>query len=372
MIAFNIWAWIKTQWIWNKLRNTKLIKFKRKLESIVEFYIRPFILRTSIKHLHGLEHIDYTQNELIVTCVVRNGELYVKSFIEHYLVLGVKHIVFLDNGSTDNTVALASAYENVTILQTRCPYQIYETIMKRYLVKRFSQNRWNLFVDIDELFDYPFSDKISLNLFLEYLHQNSYTAVVAQMLDLFADKSLASLTSSKNDSIKEIYKHYDISNIKKYTYPHGKLSNQNVYLHQGGIRKTLFNTDNGLTKAALIFVNDELIPFVEFHHVENAYIADLTTVLLHYPFVSSFAKKVEEAVRTDRYKLSASQEYKMYWERLKQNPSIDIKQETSQKLDNINSLLDNGFLFGSNNYKQWVERHTQSHSNDEKIKPSFR
>ncbi|MHC5828863.1 MAG: hypothetical protein ACYT04_76410 [Nostoc sp.] len=29
-----------------------------------------------------------------------------------------------------------------------------EKVMKEYLVKRFSKNRWNLFADIDELFDY--------------------------------------------------------------------------------------------------------------------------------------------------------------------------------------------------------------------------
>ena len=109
----------------------------------------PFITQ----HIYGPQQVYYALDELIVLCLVRNGEYYIKSFIEHYLTLGAKHIVFLDNGSTDDTIAIAQCYPNVTVLQATCPYGKYENVMKEYLVKRFSKNRWNLFADIDELFD---------------------------------------------------------------------------------------------------------------------------------------------------------------------------------------------------------------------------
>jgi hypothetical protein len=38
------------------------------------------------------------------------------------------------------------------------PSNKYENTMKRYLAERFSPGRWNLCADIDELFDYPFSE----------------------------------------------------------------------------------------------------------------------------------------------------------------------------------------------------------------------
>ena len=323
----------------------------------LEDNIRLMILRNRVKHISGLQKINYAMNELIVLCLVRNGELYIKSFIEHYLALGVKHIVFLDNGSTDETIAIARNYENVTILQTQCPYHTYETVMKKYLVKRFSKNRWNLFVDIDELFDYPYSDVLNLTSLLNYLNNNSFTAVVAQMLDLFSDKSLADLRSSKEDDIKELYSYYDISNLEKKKYSYGTLSNQSVKMYWGGIRKTLFGTNNGLTKTALTFVNNKIKLFRSFHHVENANIADFTCLLRHYPFVSSFYEKVLEAVKTDRYKVSASHEYKMYWEKLKQNPAITLETETTEKIEDINSLITNGFLVVSEDYMQWVNAH---------------
>jgi len=148
---------------------------KQHFEKLKEVHIRPFILRCSIMHVHGARDIPYTLEELIVLCVVRNGELHVKSFIEHYLALGVKHIVLLDSGSTDDTIVIAKRYSRVTILSTKCPYRVFETHMKRYLVRRFSPLRWSLFADIDELFDYPFSDVLSLKMLLAYLNAHSYT-----------------------------------------------------------------------------------------------------------------------------------------------------------------------------------------------------
>ena len=328
---------------------------KERFEKLKEVRIRPLILRCSIRHVHGAQDIPYTLEELIVLCVVRNGEMHVKSFIEHHLALGVKHIVLLDNGSTDDTIAIAKRYPHVTILSTKCPYRVFETHMKHYLVRRFSRLRWSLFADIDELFDYPFSDVLSLKMLLAYLNAHSYTAVVTQMLDMFSEHSLGQQHSDKEDSVREIYTYYDASNIHSYgEYNFGTLSNKEVKFHYGGIRKTLFGTDNGLTKAALILLSDELVPFVGWHHVANARIADFTCVLLHYPFVGSFREKVREAVESDRYGCTcASREYLKYWEGLK-DTDIVLKLETASKFVDVNSLVQSGFLVVSEAYRRWV------------------
>ena len=59
-----------------------------------------------------------------------------KSFLDHYRSMGVKHFVFLDNGSTDRTVELLYAQEQVTVLQTDAPYNKYEKTMKEILGQR--------------------------------------------------------------------------------------------------------------------------------------------------------------------------------------------------------------------------------------------
>ncbi len=347
-------------WFWRKIR--AVISLCRHPSRVVEHYIRPLILKTSIRHIYGLKKIDYGIDELIVLCVVRNGELYIKSFIEHYLSLGVKHIVFLDNNSRDSTIAIARNYDQVTILQTKCLYRKYETLMKFYLVKRFSKNKWSIFSDIDELFDYPYSNAISISSLLSYLNNNYYTAVVTQMLDLFSDQSLASLKSQKEDSIKDIYTYYDISNIHKERYPYGTASNEDINWHWGGVRKTLFGSNNYLTKAALVFFDQKISLFANCHQVHNANIADFTCVLLHYPFLSSFYDKVKDAVKTNRYAMSASHEYEMYWKRLEEDPDLNIKQETACKLENVNSLIEKDFLVVSEDYMQWAKKDSKNES----------
>jgi hypothetical protein len=340
--------------IWNSHRAQRL---RELLSQTVEDRIRPFILRASVRHLHGPRKIAYATNELIVLSVVRNGALHVNSFLAHHFSLGAKHIVLLDNGSTDETVELARKFERVTILQTRRPYRQYETVMKRYLVGRFSKNRWSLMADIDELFDYPFSQVLDVGALLTYLNVNAYTAVLAQMLDLFSDIPLTDLKSAPGDSLKEHYPYYDISNVERQRYRFGAPANTEIKMHYGGIRKSIFGTENGLTKAPLIFLSPDLLPFVRWHHAQNAAIADFTCVLLHYPFVSNFAEKVREAVQTDRYRVSAAEEYRRYWARLKERPDLNLRLATARRFKGVDNLLDNGFLVVSPKFRRCVEAH---------------
>jgi hypothetical protein len=184
------------------------------------------LLRENVQHLHGPEEVSYGEDELMVVCLVRDGRPYIKSFVEHYRSLGVRHIAFLDNASEDGTVEALREYDNVTVLRTELPYKApggtvgnswtREVLFKQYLVSRFGgQNRWCLCADIDELFDYPYSDLVSLGAFLRYLRSRSYTALATQMLDMFPEEPLSGQSKSVDEPLKERHRFYDISNIKK-------------------------------------------------------------------------------------------------------------------------------------------------------------
>ncbi|MDQ4077910.1 MAG: glycosyltransferase family 2 protein [Chloroflexota bacterium] len=347
----SVMNWIRRVW----LSCLTLVWLCRELVAEgIDFLVRTPALRASITNLHGPDNISYDRNEVIAVCVVKNGELYIRSFIEHHFALGVKHIVFLDNGSTDNTVEIARQYQNVTVLQSDCRYHKYENAMKRYLARRFSRGRWCLFCDIDELFDYPFSDILSLGSLLDYLNQHSFTAVVAQMLDLFSGESISNDEGTHKNSVRDVYTYYDISNIQKKPYKFGRLSNQSIKMYLGGIRKTVFGTNNGLTKVPLFFLDSRIRIFVAWHHVRNARIADFTAVLLHYPFAGSFSTKVFEAVETQRYGKTWTKDYKKYMQVLVQNPALRIREETARELESVAQLVEDGFLVLSEEYKAWA------------------
>jgi hypothetical protein len=337
----------------------KFLTGKRRL---MEFGVRPYLLRPRIKHIYGPQEISYGLEELLVNSVVRNGELYVKSFLDHYRAMGVKHFVFLDNGSTDHTLEMLCAQERVTVLQTDAPYNKYENTMKRYLAERFSSRRWNLCADIDELFDYPFSESLTLRDFLRYLNENSYTAVVAQMLDMFSDIPLAELESKADDMLKEKYRFYDISCIEKEDYPWSEPSNPDIKMHWGGIRKMVFGSNNGLTKSALVLMDGRVKPFINWHHAKGARMADISCILMHYPFVSSFYVKVEDAVRTGRYGIRVTDEYKAYSQRLNGSANLNFKLEFARPFAGLEPLITDEFLIVSEKYRQWVSGHAGGHS----------
>jgi hypothetical protein len=331
----------------------RLIKSKY-FSEFFEFGILSVLLEPQIKHIYGSKKIDYDNDELIVICILLNGELYIKSFMEHYCSMGVKHFVFLDNGSTDRTIEMLKNYENVTILQSKAPYSIYENTMKRYLVEHFSKGKWNLFSDIDELFEYPCADKLDLKGFLQYLNHHSYNVVVAQMLDMFSDTPLGDISSSTEDSLKDKYKYYDISDIHKSDYPFAKPIPKHIKMHSGGIRSRLFGTNNGLTKAALVKMEPNVKTFVWWHHTRNGRLADVSCVLKHYPFNSSYFLKVKEAVQTGRY--STPDEYLSYWEVLKSNSNLNLKFETASLFSGLEKLVDQGFIIVSAQYSEWVNK----------------
>ena len=347
-----IWRVWRDQWqVGSRYASGVIGRVRRKLGAL-RAEVHPTVVGLSVRHVHGPRRIAYGPDEVVAICVVRNGELHVRSFLEHHFALGVKHVVMLMNGSTDATAAVAAGYPNVTILRTELPYAKYENLMKRYLARRFSMGRWSLCVDIDELFDYPDAGTVPLRALLRYLNEQRHTAVVAQMLDMFADGPLERLRSTPADRLRDAYPFYDTSRVRQSEYTYSQLTNPNVRMHQGGIREQAFGTRNYLTKAPLVRVTSDLELFVDWHHVRGATISDFTAVLLHYPFVSTFAVKVADAVATGRYGHFTTAEYHRYSAALRQG-DIVLRQPSARRLADTRQLLDDGFLVAGPAFTAW-------------------
>src|SRR5215213_7648029 len=315
-----------------------------------------------VRHVHGPEEVPYGEDELVIVSLVRDGRPWMESFIEHYFSLGARHIVFLDNGSCDATVSVAAGYNNVSILRSTLPFNKYELLLRQYLIERFGKGRWTLCVDIDELFDYPYSDVIGLESLLGYLDSKSYTAVVAQMLDMFPERSLLELADGPDEPIKEVHRFYDISGLERVSKRERsrRLSTDNITLESdeiewfsGGLRRTIFDLPGPwLTKYPLVFCDGSLEP-VPPHGVRNARIADLSCVLFHYKFLKNFRERALRAAREEQY-YSKSRAYKRYLDTLEQNPEVRLRLESAKEIVSVNELLESRFLVASEDYVCWV------------------
>src|SRR5437588_5791323 len=128
--------------------------------------IREKIVPLTVTHVYGPQTVHLASNEAAVTCVIKNGEFYIEAFIKHYSQFGFRHIFFLDNGSTDQTISLARNYKNVSVCKSNLSIQTNQTLLKKYLAQKSVRGGWCLDADIDEFFDYPCSDVLRLPEFL--------------------------------------------------------------------------------------------------------------------------------------------------------------------------------------------------------------
>lgn len=335
--------------------------------------VRSWILRSSIELLHGPGETPREAGDPVVVCLVQDGQPYVETFVEHYSSLGAGHIVFLDNGSTDDTVNLARGYENVTVLRSKLPFKRYKISMKRYLIEHFGKDRWSLYADVDELFDYPYSDVVGLGSLLEYLDSKSYTAVVAQMLDMFPDRLLSG-DAGGEESFRDDHRFYDISDVTRLGYGEhaggtgNAVDNEEVEVIRGGIQRTVFGHHPTLTKHPLVFFDGELEPMDgSSHWISNARIADFTGVLLHYKYLNHFREHALQAAQKENY-ANSSAKYKKYLKVMEQNPGLRLRQGTSKELESVNDLVGEQFLAISQDYMVWVDREEEKAIRERGIK----
>ncbi len=302
-------------------------------------------LDQNIHLIHGETPPSLAPNEMMVTLLVQNGEHQIESFIEHHLNLGARHIVILDNGSTDQTVKLSSQHDEVTVFSVTLPYNPWQQRIKAWPGFQFSGEGWSLLCDIDERFDYPNSDQCPLPSFLEYLNQNNYSIVQSHMLDLFSMEP-ASQWPERGAELEEECIWYDIEDIE---WKPCRKKRREAF---GGIRNTAFGISPKLTKYPLLRWSAGARPSLRTSH---AYLvgqpADLTALLRHYKFDRGFLNQCVEAVDRGHY-WNNSIEYKSYLQAMENAPEFKFEPKNPKSFESIEQLIEEGFINSSENYRQ--------------------
>jgi cellulose synthase/poly-beta-1,6-N-acetylglucosamine synthase-like glycosyltransferase len=315
----------------------------------------PRALLAQIEHRSGPEQDDRAQNACVLVCLVRNGEEHLPAFLRHYRGLGVRHLYFIDNGSDDRTLELLDGHPDVTVYQTALPHKHYERELRRLIIEKHCRGRWCLNVDVDELFDYPRSDRLELTALLAYLASQNATAMAGYMLDMYARENV--FGDAGELDLRSAYPCYDIDDITRSDYHAPQVlpfCDQNVLLggsvdcRFGGVRKTLFGNKTGedylLNKHPLIFLDGRLEPVTHPHYSNGARVADVTCVLYHYKFTPRFKAKVEESRMSGRYVKFAQGQYDRYQRQISEHTSLVIDTPGTRRLESVDDLVRRGFL----------------------------
>jgi hypothetical protein len=314
------------------------------------------IVERSVRLRSGPAQLGCSPTDVIATSIVRNAEETLPAFLKHHRALGVRHFVFLDTGSRDGTLQITQDQDDVTVLETSLPFGTWVHSMRAYVSGRFSTVGWCLQVDADELFDFPFSERVGLEAFVGYLNDRRFDAVLANMLETFSHGPVLETPSGKG--LRDRYRFYDLGNIRRQPLPKDyRVTNPALRQYRGGIRRTAFRTRRDmLYKYPLVRFSDLLSSADTRPHLIRGRprVADVSCVLYHYQFTDTLLTRSREAVQ-DRNYGSFSEKYRHFLDVLEHQPGLSLRDcaEDPHEMGGTNVLVDQGFLQVSEDYLRW-------------------
>jgi hypothetical protein len=147
---------------------------------------------SAVEHVHG-DAFHVPEGEVLAIVLVRDGAYYLDAFFDYYRALGIRYFAFIDNGSTDGTIERIKRQEGCVIDRAALPLAQYEDLMRGYSAQTYGADRWCLYMDMDEQFDFVGRDTAGLKGLIAYLESRGETALMAQMLEMFPRAPLAAV-----------------------------------------------------------------------------------------------------------------------------------------------------------------------------------
>lgn len=312
---------------------------------------RAFTKRTEFQSL--IRRTDAIRpGDVLLFSTVRDEALRLPFFLSHYRRLGVRHFLFMDNGSNDDTVALLQDQPDVSLWQANASYRAsrFGLDWLTALLWRYGHGHWTLTVDADELFIYPHWEDKPLPQLTNWLARQGHEKMGAVMLELYPKGSIADQTYVAGQNPVEVLPWFDAYGYWAQRQP----KMDNLWL-QGGPRARLFFSETPhlaptLNKIPLVRWRK---PFVYVNSTHNALPVHLNHVydqhgiekpsgaLLHTKFLPDAPRRAgEESVRGEHFANPAT--YEGYYKAVAQSPDFWTPQ--SQHYTGWRQLLELGLM----------------------------
>ncbi len=332
-----------------------------RIRNRVQQFLRRRRFARAVEHVHGADfHVP--EGEVLAIVLVRDGAYYLDAFFDYYRALGIRNFAFIDNGSTDGTIERIQQQEGCVIDRAVLPLAQYEDLMRGYPAQQYGRDRWCLYVDMDEQFDFIGRETLGLKGLTAYLEERGETALMAQMLEMFPRAPLAAVKGMTFPQALKAFVQYDISTVQTYDYHSdeiefsallagNRLSNAALRFYFGGVRGKVFGEACCLTKHPLIFNAEGVIPAPHPHLSQNVVVSDMTALIRHYKFAGNVAAR--DAATTQSGDLAHGEDAARL-EVLEAREDLSLHSEDAEVWTGLQSLYERGFLVHSDAYAAFL------------------
>lgn len=310
--------------------------------------------------LHGPPRVTLPDDGVAAVVLVRDAAYFLPAMLAHHFARGIDHIVVIDNGSTDATVAIAAGFDRVTVVRNTLPVAQYESRLRAQIAARVLRGGWVLFVDADEMAEVPLAPPAAAFAALaRYCNAAGYTAVMAQMLDLVSPAPYGDTAVLGYPAAVAECDRYTLEGIAAFAYrdPLGAefqpllaantAPPPEVRWLVGGLRRRAFGEACLLTKHSFVRNLPGLTLMSHPHCATGVRVADVTFLLRHYKFAGPWqardAATVAAAVwqhAQDARRVSAAG-----------GPAFRFDLAAARVWSGVDALLDAGFLTASPAYR---------------------
>ncbi len=259
--------------------------------------------------LHGPARVTLADTDCAVVTMMKDAEWSVRPFIEHHLSRGARHLVVIDNGSRDRTVAIAAEFPQVTVVHNPMPAKRHESLLRAGIARKVLRGGWVLFADADEMFEAPLLDSApdALPRLAAYLERHGYTAMVAQMLDLLTDRPYRDTKSLDYPASVAVFDRWAMGDLTALPYHavenrlawflrDNRCDDPGVRLLIGGARRALFGEECYLFKHSMLRNRPGIDLMRHPHCAGPVRVADVTGLLRHYKLTGDWQARDRASV----------------------------------------------------------------------------
>jgi len=292
----------------------------RNYAAIVIFMVYSAVRRRDLRVIQDNTG-NITNGDILLFSTLRNEGFRIRHFLQHYRSLGVRHFIFVDNGSEDDFQKIVKDDTDVSVWYTEASYKKSNFGMHwlNHLLRKYGSKHWCVVCDPDEFLVFPYSDQRNLYELTGFLDGERRRSFFCLLLDMYSDMPVEETHYAANKQPVEVCPYFDSRGYLQTLNPRVL----NIWV-TGGVRRRVIFKDNpsnapALNKTPLVkwkwnysYISSmhALVPrYLNIPH-PSEYLSP-TGCLFHFKFFSVLQEKAaEEHVRNEHF--MDSLEYRQY------------------------------------------------------------